>query len=121
MASHLIKSMTGFGSAAGADGSSRVTVEIRSVNHRFFSPSIKMPSGLARLEPEIRELLRQRVNRGHVTMSVRIGADVGVGPRLDVARIAQSAEQVAAVQKQLGLTEPVSLDVLLRLPQVVTS
>src|SRR3954465_15867982 len=121
MASHLIKSMTGFGSAEGAVGSSRVTGEIRSVNHRFFSPSIKMPSGLAKLEPEIRELLRQRVNRGHVTMSVRIGADVEAGPRLDTARIAEYAEQIAAVKKALGLTDPVSLDVLLRMPHIITT
>src|SRR4051812_6453185 len=101
MASHLIKSMTGFGSAEGTIGSSRIAVEIKSVNHRFFSPSIKTPSALARLEPEIRELLRQRVNRGHVTLSVRVGADVETGPRLDAERIASYAEQIAALQKQL--------------------
>jgi uncharacterized protein (TIGR00255 family) len=113
--------MTGFGSAEGSVGSSRVAVEIKSVNHRFFSPSIKTPSSLARLEPEIRELLRQRINRGHVTVSVRVGSDVDAGPRLDAARIADYAEQIALVQKQLGLPETVSLDVLLRLPQVVTT
>jgi uncharacterized protein (TIGR00255 family) len=121
MTSHLIKSMTGFGSAEAAVGASRIAVEIKSVNHRFFSPSIKTPSALARLETEIRELLRQRVVRGHVTVSVRVGTDVESGPKIDFARVAAYAEQVAALQQQFGLAQPVSLDVLLRLPQVVTT
>jgi uncharacterized protein (TIGR00255 family) len=121
MTSHLIKSMTGFGSAEAALGTSRIAVEIKSVNHRFFSPSIKAPSALARLETDIRELLRQRVIRGHVTVSVRVGTDVESGPKIDFARVAAYAEQVAALQEQFGMTQPVSMDVLLRLPQVITS
>jgi uncharacterized protein (TIGR00255 family) len=113
--------MTGFGSADATIGSSRIAVEIRSVNHRFFSPSIKTPSGLARLEGDIRELLRQRIARGHVTASVRIGTDGEAGPRIDAARVAAYAEQLAALQQKLGSAEPVGLDVLLRLPQVVTT
>ena len=44
----MIRSMTGFGAAEGAVGSARVAVEVRSVNHRFFNPSIKLPASLAR-------------------------------------------------------------------------
>jgi uncharacterized protein (TIGR00255 family) len=113
--------MTGFGCAESLVGSSRIAVEIRSVNHRFFSPSIKVPGGMARLEVEIRELLRQRIARGHVSASVRIGSDAEAGPRIDSARLAAYADQLATVKRDLGLTDPVSLDVLLRLPQVVTS
>jgi uncharacterized protein (TIGR00255 family) len=113
--------MTGFGSADSTIGNSRVAVEIRSVNHRFFSPSIKTPSGLARLEGDIRELLRQRIARGHVTASVRVGTDGDAGPRIDAARVAAYAEQLAELQQKLGSKEPVGLDVLLRLPQVVTT
>src|ERR1041384_1540582 len=103
MPSNLIKSMTGFGSAESSVGSHRVAVEIRSVNHRFFNPSIKTPSALARLEGDIRELLRERVIRGHVTASIRLGSDAEVGPRIDRARIAAYAEQLRAIGKDLGL------------------
>ena len=121
MAGNLIKSMTGFGSAESSVGSHRVAVEIRSVNHRFFSPSIKTPSALARLEGDVRELLRERVTRGHVTASVRIGSDAETGPRLDGERIAAYVEQVKELNKRVHLTEPVSWDAILRLPQVVTT
>jgi uncharacterized protein (TIGR00255 family) len=113
--------MTGFGSAEASVGSHRVAVEIRSVNHRFFSPSIKTPSALTRLEGDIREVLRERVARGHVTASLRIGSDAEVGPRLDADRIAAYVEQVKELNKQVHLTEPVTWDAILRLPQVVTT
>src|SRR3982750_2766354 len=99
MASHLIRSMTGFGSAEAAVGASRVSVEVRSVNHRFFTPSIKLPSALAKLETDVREAMRQRVTRGHITLSVRIGSDAEGGARIDEARVAAYAEQLAAVQE----------------------
>ena len=46
----MISSMTGFGAADGTLGDARASVEIRTVNHRFFNPSIKLPSALARLQ-----------------------------------------------------------------------
>jgi len=44
----MMRSMTGFGAAEGMVGTARVSVELRSVNHRFFNPSIKLPGALAR-------------------------------------------------------------------------
>ena len=68
----MIKSMTGFGSADGAVGEARVSVEIRSVNHRFFNPSVKLPSELSKWEAEVRDALRRGIARGHVTLSARV-------------------------------------------------
>src|SRR4051812_2408232 len=121
MPNHLIKSMTGFGSAEASVGSHRVAVEIRSVNHRFFNPSIKTPSALAKMEGDIRELLREKVTRGHVTASVRIGSDAEAGPRIDSDRIAAYAEQIKELNKRVHLSESLTWEALLRLPQVVTT
>src|SRR6478609_8604871 len=60
----MIKSMTGFGSAEGAVGGARVSVEIRSVNHRFFNPSVKLPSELSKWEAEVRDARRANGARG---------------------------------------------------------
>ncbi|MGI9044994.1 MAG: YicC/YloC family endoribonuclease, partial [Gemmatimonadaceae bacterium] len=68
----MISSMTGFGSAEGKVGSLGVSVEIRTVNHRFFNPSIKLPAIFGKWEGDVRELLRQRIARGHVTVAARI-------------------------------------------------
>lgn len=121
MPSNLIKSMTGFGSAEASVGSHRVAVEIRSVNHRFFNPSIKTPSALARLEGDIRELLRERVTRGHVTASIRIGSDAEAGPRIDGERVAAYVQQLREIASKVGLPGSVTMEGVLRLPQVVTT
>ena len=119
MPNHLIKSMTGFGSAEASVGGHRVAVEIRSVNHRFFNPSIKTPSSLSRLEGDIREALRERVARGHVTASVRLGQDSEAGPRLDADRIMAYADQLKELSKRIPME--MTWESILRLPQVVTT
>ena len=67
----MISSMTGFGAAEGSVGNARASVEIRTVNHRFFSPNLKLPAAFSRWEGEIREILRQKIARGHVTLTAR--------------------------------------------------
>src|SRR6266568_2772228 len=63
--------MTGFGSAEGAVASGRLAIEIRTVNHRYYNPQFKLPSELGGIEPQLRERLRQLLDRGHVTVSAR--------------------------------------------------
>jgi uncharacterized protein YicC (UPF0701 family) len=117
----MISSMTGFGAADGAIGDARASVEIRTVNHRFFSPNLKLPSAFARWEGEIRELLRRRIARGHVTLTVRVDRAAATGPALDEARIAYYAAALRELQKKLALGGEVDLATLLRLPDVLVA
>ena len=112
----MIKSMTGFGSAEGTVGGARVSVEIRSVNHRFFNPSIKLPSELSKWEGDVRESLRRGVARGHVTLSARVERAAMDELTIDEARIEPPyANREAAAALQL----PSGHGVLLRLPNVI--
>jgi uncharacterized protein (TIGR00255 family) len=118
----MIASMTGFGAAEGQVAGHRIAVEVRSVNHRFFTPSLKLPSALARLEPELREAMRQRVPRGHVTLSVRLERDgASEGPRIDGARLKAYVDQLRTVAAELGLPDALDLGALLRLPDVLVT
>jgi uncharacterized protein (TIGR00255 family) len=117
----MISSMTGFGSADGAIGEARASVEIRTVNHRFFSPNLKLPSSFARWEGEIRELLRQKIARGYVTLTVRVDREAATGPVIDEARVAHYAATLRELQKKLALGGEVDLATILRLPDVVAS
>lgn len=119
--SGAIQSMTGYGSADGLVGSHRVMVEVRSVNHRFFTPSIKLPQALARMETEVRDLLRKHVTRGHISLSVRFERDATDGPRINVPRLLAYAAQIRALPADAGLETAVELAALLRLPDVITS
>src|SRR2546423_15018311 len=63
--------MTGFGSAEGNVLGGRLSIEIRSVNHRYFNPQLKLPFELGGVEGPLRERLRQLLGRGPVTVSAR--------------------------------------------------
>ncbi|MDQ8164254.1 MAG: YicC family protein [Gemmatimonadota bacterium] len=117
----MIRSMTGFGTADGMVGSARVSVELRSVNHRFFTPSIKLPGALSRWETEVREALRQRIARGHVTVSARHERAEGEGPVIDEVAFAARAAALTALQQRHGLGGTVDVATVLRMPDVVRS
>ena len=117
----MISSMTGFGAADGNVGDARASVEIRTVNHRFFSPNLKLPSSFARWEGEIRELLRQKIARGHVTLTARVDRPAAGGSVIDVAKVAQYANELKELQEKHSLGGEVDLATLLRLPEVVTA
>jgi uncharacterized protein (TIGR00255 family) len=117
----MISSMTGFGVADGFIGDARASVEIRTVNHRFFSPNLKLPSAFARWEGEIREILRQKIARGHVTLTARIDSAATTAPVIDEARLAHYAATLKELMKKHALGGEVDLATVLRLPDVVAS
>ena len=63
--------MTGFGAAEDRVLRGRLRIEIRTVNHRYFNPQLKLPFELTGIEGPMRERLRQVLERGHVTVSAR--------------------------------------------------
>src|SRR5689334_6347538 len=115
----MIRSMTGFGAAEGAVGGARVTVELRSVNHRFFNPSLKLPASLARWEGEVREQLRRRVARGHLTVTARVERQASDAAAIDEARFAQYASNLIALRQRHGLGGDVDVATVLRMPDVM--
>ena len=118
----MISSMTGFGAADGVVGDARASVEIRTVNHRFFSPNIKLPSAFARWEGEIRETLRKKIARGHVTLIVRIDRDAAADvPVIDEGRFAHYVASLKDLQKRHALGGEVDLATVLRLPDVIAT
>jgi uncharacterized protein (TIGR00255 family) len=115
-------SMTGFGAAEGSVAGRRLRVEIRTVNHRYFNLSAKLPSDLSSLEVELRERLRREFQRGHITVQARwtesLDGDSGFGLDLDRARLV--AERLREMQSALGLGGEVTVELVARQPEVLT-
>lgn len=61
-----MRSMTGYGSSEGKVGHGRVFVEVKSVNHRYFDLSVKIPPKFNSVEPHLRDLLKKHIERGRV-------------------------------------------------------
>lgn len=63
-------SMTGYGRATCEVDGRQLTIELKSVNHRFLDPAFRMPRNLTFLEDELRRAVAARLSRGHVDVFV---------------------------------------------------
>lgn len=117
----MIRSMTGFGSAEGMVGATHVTVELRAVNHRFFTSTIRLPNELARWETEVREALRRRVVRGHVTLSARVDRAADGQFAIDESRFGAAAALLRGLRDRHGLDGPIDVGTVLRMPEVMST
>ncbi len=113
--------MTGFGAGEGGAGGGRLRMEIRTVNHRFFNLSAKLPSDLAPLESQLREQLRKELERGHLSVSVRWvespAREAALALNIERARVVVA--RLRELQTSLGLVGEVSLDLVARQPEVL--
>jgi uncharacterized protein (TIGR00255 family) len=116
----MLVSMTGFGQAMATNGESTVTVEVRSVNHRFLDLSFKLPRVLQNRESEIKEIVRGKLARGRVTLTIAVESTMaGRAVTINEVALEQYLNQLQAFAKKRGLDAHVSLDALVQLPEAV--
>jgi len=117
----MILSMTGFGRAEAREDGRFVTVEIRSVNHRFLEVSVRLPRTLSVLEPKVRERVQGVITRGKVTVTVAVEADPAlVSPaRLNREMAARYVEIGRVIAREFALQGQLEVPDLMALPDVV--
>ncbi len=119
-----MKSMTGFGRAAGMlpDGT-EANVVVRGVNHRFLDVAVKLRDEYTAAEPAIRKAVAKVAQRGHIDILIRTtrpaGAGAGPAARLDMAAAEQYAKAWREGSSNRGLPGELSPRDLLSLPGVV--
>lgn len=119
----MIYSMTGYGKASISKNKITVTVEIRSVNSRFYEISLKLPSILSDYEYEIKELIRSKVQRGKLSVVIHFKKD-GVENHflsIDTNRLKQELALIQKVKKISGIKEDVKLEHLLGSKEIFIS
>jgi uncharacterized protein (TIGR00255 family) len=111
--------MTGYAQAQAAENGIGLRVSVRSVNHRFLDLHLRVPEGFEMLEPRIRQIVRERVRRGHldVTLRYELAGPAGVAVNQDVA--AAYLRAVEDLRKQFGVKTEPDLASILRLPGVI--
>jgi uncharacterized protein (TIGR00255 family) len=116
-------SMTGFGAAEGSIAGRRLRVEIRTVNHRYFNLSAKLPGELSALEGELRERLRRDFDRGHLSVQARWteSVDGETSFTVDLDRARTVAARLREMQSLLGLGGEVTVELVARQPDVLSS
>lgn len=115
-----MRSMTGHGRGVAERGGRRATVEIRSVNHRFFDLKLRTGPLDPALEERVIGQVRKRAERGAFTLSIRDETVGGTSAaRVDVALARSVAAALEELRAALGLAGPVPLELVAAQPGVL--
>jgi len=111
--------MTGYANAQAIENGWSLRVSVRSVNHRFLDLHLRVPEGFEPIEPRIRQIIRERVRRGHldVTLHYDLAGPAAVGVNREVA--AAYLQAVNALRKEFDIETQPDLAAILRLPGVI--
>ena len=117
----MIKSMTGFGRCELSEGDRRVTVEIKTVNHRYLDVAMKMPKKLNFFDSAIRSVLKEYLQRGKVDVFITYEDLSESNMSLVYNRKAaeQYVEYFRQMAEQFGLENDMKASVLARCPEVL--
>jgi uncharacterized protein (TIGR00255 family) len=118
----MLKSMTGFGQKTGNINGKRVIVEVRTLNSRNLDANLRLSTKFRNLEPEIRVLLGNKIERGKIDLYLTIENETDFSEykvNRDLARHYLDELKLLGSEIDLKLT-PDLLPSLLRLPDVVT-
>ena len=117
----MIKSMTGFGRGEFNDGKRNITVEIKSVNHRYSDISVKMPRRYSFVENKVKKAVKNNVKRGKVDVSIMVEniteSDVNISLNKMVAE--QYISNLNDLKSEFLLDGDIDLKLIAGMPEVL--
>lgn len=118
----MIKSMTGFGRAEAVSKERKVSVELKSVNHRYLDLNIKMPKRLSYFEGEIRNVMKTYIRRGKVDVFITYEDYTmgGMALKYNAELAKQYLEYLNQMSEELGIENDIHVSTLSRYPDVFT-
>ncbi len=110
----MIKSMTGFGRRQGLWSDGTVSVEVRSVNHRFLEISMRLPKSMSGLEERFKKMIQQQCVRGRVDLAVLLQGSRGSTRevQLDVGLAKQYHQALRTLQRTLKLKGSIDIGLM---------
>ncbi len=115
----MLVSMTGYGQGEASSRNARVAVEIRSVNHRYFDLSIKLPKELAHREHDVKDLIKNGFSRGRVSITVLAETDQPeYDVRINMPLVEQYVSQLRELAAKHSLSAELDINTLAALPEV---
>ena len=117
----MIRSMTGFGRAETNIDGKKITVEIKSVNHRYCEISARMPKKLNFYDSAVRQLVKKFVQRGKVDIfiSLQDDSELGSSVKYNEAVAKEYLSYLKRMSEELGVPLDVTAVSLARMPEVL--
>lgn len=118
----MIRSMTGYGRDQQLLHGRSITVEIRSVNHRYFEFSCRAPRGCAFLEDRLKRALQSAISRGKVEVALTLQTveSRNTSVAVDHALAGQCITALRALGEEYALPDDLTLSTVCRLPDIFT-
>lgn len=118
----MIKSMTGFGRGHSVLNGRDITVEIRSVNHRYYEFTSRLPRALTFAEERLKTLLQGSISRGKVEVSVLVQNVTAVSENIIANKevIGAYISALREIKDEFGLEDDLALSDVMRLPDAFT-
>ncbi len=118
----MIKSMTGFGRCEITEKERKITVEMKSVNHRYLDVNIKIPKKLNFFESSIRSLLKEYIQRGKVDIFVTYEdyTEDNVSLKYNKELAAEYVKYIRQMAEDFSLNNDLQASALSRYPEVLT-
>lgn len=118
----MIKSMTGFGRCETQVNGREISVEIKSVNHRYFEFSCRTPRGFGFLDDKLKSFVNSAVSRGKIDMFVTIGASDEVPCEVTVNHplVSGYINAMKEIRDTYGISDDISVVSVSRFPDVFT-
>jgi uncharacterized protein (TIGR00255 family) len=107
----MIRSMTGFGLGRSAIGTEELTVELRSVNHKFCEVKVRLPRELSVLEGSVSKTIKDKLSRGAIDAALKRTSRSAAGtvPVIDVGLVREYRRAFSEIAAAAGLPDEVSL------------
>ena len=118
-----MKSMTGYSRQEAETGLGKLTVEIKSWNHRYCNVLVKLPESLSRFETQIQATVRDQIARGQIQVAVALDAataSLAQTPKLNLTLAKAYYQTLRQLKAACELEDEVSLALLTQLPDVLT-
>ncbi|MEQ1645788.1 MAG: YicC/YloC family endoribonuclease, partial [Pyrinomonadaceae bacterium] len=116
-----MKSMTGFGRSAVSDDKFSISVELKTVNNRFLDINLRLPGELQALESVIKKIISTRLARGRVEVNLQYDRNDNATFELNRPLIKGFLAAMKEMQDEFALSGEPDLNVIARLPNVVTT
>jgi len=115
-----MKSMTGYGEAESHGRSAKITVQLRTLNHRHLDIQLRVPREYLAIEEEIRRIVREKVSRGRIELLITRSPLKGHGRRLELDEnlLSQYLEALRRAKKRFALEGDVDLSLCSGLPDL---
>jgi uncharacterized protein (TIGR00255 family) len=119
--SEMVVSMTGFGRSKAESERFSVTVEVKTVNHRFCEFHIRMPRQLLKTEEKIKKKLGEHIKRGRVEVFVTLEGEgvVSRSVHIDWQALDEFVHHISEIKNRYGITGEVELRDLLNREEII--